>query len=60
MGKQSSAHEQLLHDTSIKGQGNHDVALENFLNAQCMIDLTASFLFYNTAIILTHVSTRLL
>lgn len=38
MGTRPSVHEELLQDQSIKEQGRHNVLVDNFLNAQCMID----------------------
>lgn len=40
MGIRPEKHQDLLHDTSLKPASGHDVLVDNFLNAQCMLPVT--------------------
>jgi hypothetical protein len=44
MGIRPERHQDLLHDTSMKPASGHDVLVDNFLNAQCMISPKPSIL----------------
>lgn len=43
MGLGGYSKEQMFQDTSFKDEAKHDVLLDNFMNAQCMISVPGPF-----------------